>query len=128
MDFSKKFNRPFLKAIAAGVRVIDLNAGAIRSASVKFKFFHAGENFFYELTAKRNAPGLEFVNYPEKLTVDLFRFNQSYLAGSAVPLPNFIDVAGLELVKEKSITSEEEAVIVQQSYMQSLKSYAENML
>lgn len=129
MDFMAKFNRAFLKSIYCNkVQVIDFNGGAVREASLKFKFTHDGEKYFYELSARRNVSGLEFVGYPEKLEVTLVRWNQSYLHGISQDIPVDIDVIGVDYLKTKSVVSPEMSLLVRRSYEESLNSYAENML
>lgn len=129
MDFITKFNRAFLKSIYCNkVQIIDFNGGAVREASLKFKFTHDGDKHFYELSAKRNVSGLEFVGYPEKLEVELVRWNQSYLHGVSQDMPVDIDAIGVDYLKTKSVVSPERALLVRRSYEESLNSYAENML
>lgn len=129
MDFITKFNRSFLKAIQSNkVQVIDYNAGAIREASLKFKFTHDGENHCYALSAKRTVPGLDDLGYSEKLVVELTRWNPSYLHGISQDIPADIDPVGLDYLKNKSVVPHEKVLLVRRIYQEAMNNYIEQMI
>lgn len=129
MNFITKFNRSFLKAIQSNkVQVIDYNAGAVREASLKFKFTHDGEHHCYALSAKRTVPGLDDLGYPEKLVVELTRWNPSYLHGISQDIPADIDLVGLDYLKNKSVLPHEKVLLVRRIYQEAMNNYIEQMI
>lgn len=129
MDFMAKFNRAFLKSIYCNkVQIVDLNAGAIREASLKFKFTHDGENHCYALSSKRTVPGLDDFGYPEKLVVELTRWNPSYLHGISQDMPADIDPVGLDYLKNKSVVPREKVLLVRRIYQEAVNNYIEHMI
>lgn len=128
MDFIGKFNRSLLKAIYANKVVVrDLNAGAIREATLKFNFSHEGEKYFYELTSIRNSPNMKHFGYKERLELKLVRWNQSYMAGVSAVIPADIDSVAVDHLHEKSVISDEESHKVVENYSASFQQYAEAM-
>jgi hypothetical protein len=129
MEFITKFNRSFLKAIQSNkVQVIDYNAGAVREASLKFKFTHDGEKHCYALSSKRTVPGLDDFGYPEKLVVELTRWNPSYLHGISQDMPADIDPVGLDYLKNKSVVPREKVLLVRRIYQEAVNNYIEQMI
>jgi hypothetical protein len=129
MDFITKFNRSFLKAIQSNkVQVIDYNAGAVREASIKFNFTHEGDGHFYSLSVRRNCSGLEDLGYPERLAVELSRWNPSYIHGIDCAVPEGADISAIEHLKNKSIIPPEITLLVVRCYEESANNYAENMM
>ena len=129
MNFMAKFNRAFLKSIYCNkVQIVDFNAGAIREASLKFKFTHDGEAHCYSLSAKRTIPGLDKLGYPEKLVLELTRWNPSYLHGMSQDIPADIDAIGLDYLKNKSVVPPQMALLVRRIYEESVNNYIEQMM
>lgn len=128
MDFIVKFNRSLLKAIYANKVVVrDLNAGAIREATLKFNFSHDGEQHFYQLTSSRNAANMKHFGYKERLELKLGRWNQSYMAGVSSIIPDEIDSVAVDHLHEKSVISDEESHKVVENYSASFQQYSEAM-
>lgn len=128
MNLIDKFNRALIKAIdAQKVVVRDLNAGAIREATLKFNFSHEGEKYFYELTSIRNASGMKHFGYKERLELKLVRWNQSYMAGFTADIPVDIDSVAVDYIHNQSVITQDESNAVITSYSASFQNYVEQM-
>ena len=128
MNYSQKFNRALLKAISYNkIEKIDLNAGAIRKAIVKFSFSHDGVIHYMALESLRNAKGMDFFGYKEKHELTLVSWNGSYTSGIQIDIPNDIDASALKYISNYSIISDDESSEVLKSYVQSFNEFQEVM-
>jgi hypothetical protein len=71
---------------------------------------------------------LEDLGYPERLAVELSRWNPSYIHGIDCAVPEGADISSIEHLKNKSIIPPEMTLLVVRCYEESANNYAENMM
>lgn len=127
MDFTSKFNRALLNAIRDNKVVVEnLNSGAIRKASVKFKFSHSGSLHHFQLSSTRTADGLELFGYPEKLELDLTSFNPSYTSGVKCDV-EAVDRSAVKYLHACSVISADDSLDVRRHYSELFNQFSTAM-